>query len=88
MCLLVLFFASLDAVHSHRSVNPLGTTPLHSGEHCVLCLAAHLPLAVSGGTAAIAPVFTAVSETPRFCAEPGLDRLSGFSLYIRPPPLV
>jgi len=88
LCLLVLFVTSLDAVHSHGPIRPLGTKPLHSGEHCVLCMAAHLPLAVRASTAVSAPVFTAAAVLPFFHLEPAREPLSTFSLYMRPPPLV
>jgi hypothetical protein len=85
-CLLVLLVTSLDAIHSHGPVNALGAKPLRSGEHCVLCMAAHLPLAVSASTAAPVPVFTAAAMLPSFHMEPAREPLSAFSLYMRPPP--
>lgn len=85
LCLLVLFVTSLDAIHSHGPTSPQAS---RSGEHCVLCLAAHLPLAVSASTAAPAPVFTEAAMLPSLHTEPARQPLSAFSLYMRPPPLV
>jgi hypothetical protein len=83
LCLLVLFLTSLDAIHSHGPANPL-----RSGEHCLLCMAAHLPMAVSASAAAPAPVFAAVTTLSYFHAGPARQPLNVFSLCMRPPPLV
>ena len=87
LCLLLLLVTSLAAIHSHGPISPLGIKPLRSGDHCVLCMAAHLPLAVGGSTLEPAPVSTAVMLLPSLHVEPAREALSGFSLYMRPPPI-
>ncbi len=87
LCLLLLFVTSLDAIHIHGPSNTAGTEPLGSGHYCLLCMAAHLPLAVGVGITAPAPVFAAAIMLPLVHLEPAREPLNAFSLYMRPPPL-
>ena len=86
MCLLLLGLSSYDAIHVHRSVGPLENAPL-SPHHCLLCLAAHLPLAVSASPAApMLPVARATALVPKQVGR--YESATSFPLYTRPPPRV
>jgi hypothetical protein len=85
-CAVVLSAIVLIALHSHAYVDPLDDQPINGGHHCLLCIAAHLPQAVSAGTptpvppgaSAVTLSFTKMVAT----REPQI----AFSLYMRPPP--
>ena len=85
-CALILSAIVLIALHSHAFLDPLDDQPINSGHHCMLCIAAHLPQAVS--TSAPLPIPpSSMAMTP---TSPGA-RLApnaelAFSLYMRPPP--
>jgi hypothetical protein len=86
VCLLLLGLSSYDAIHVHRSVGPLENAPL-APHHCLLCLAAHLPLTVSASPAApMLPEVQAAALVPEQvrCYESA----SRLPLYTRPPPQV
>ena len=83
LCLLLLCIISIEALHVHDSLRPLLLTSSH---HCVLCMAAHLPLAVCPDTVAPVPRFrqtlgAVVLEVHRY------ESRAGSSLFTRPPPV-
>ena len=85
-CTLVLSAIVLIALHTHASIDPLDDQPLNGGHHCLLCIAAHLPQAVSSGTVTPVPP-TAAADTLSFAAaESAREPQLAFSLYMRPPP--
>jgi hypothetical protein len=86
VCLLLLGLSSYDAIHVHRSVGPLEDAPL-APHHCLLCLAAHLPLTVNARPAA--PVIAVARRTTLVFDQLGsYESASTFPLYTRPPPQV
>jgi hypothetical protein len=86
VCLLLLALSSYDSVHVHRSVGPLENAPL-APHHCLLCLAAHLPLTMNASpTAPMLPVARAAALVPEQVA--CYESASRLPLYIRPPPQV
>lgn len=76
----------LVALHSHSSIDPLDEQPLTGGHHCLLCIAAHLPSAVSN--AAVTPLPPVVSPIAVIATNIAIKRETkiAFSLYMRPPP--
>jgi len=82
LCLLLLCATNAQAVHTHplTSVRPLG-----SFDHCLLCIAAHLPLAMPAAVVAPAPL---AMPSPIVIGREPLQRepLSLFPLHNRPPP--
>jgi hypothetical protein len=86
VCLLLMCVSSYDAIHVHRSVGPLESAPL-TPHHCLLCLAAHLPVTISAGPATPIPRFTCAAPLPP-------ERVASYEsaatlvLYTRPPPQV
>ncbi len=85
LCLLLLCVLSIDALHVH---DPLAAAAAPSGNphHCVLCMAAHLPLALS--PSAIAPTPSCRQSDIALPADTyAYESLAGFPLYMRPPPL-
>lgn len=87
-CALVLSAIVLIALHSHAVLDPLDEQPINGGHHCLLCIAAHLPQAVSS-TAQILllPSSSAVLLTSSKTDVPHETQLA-FSLYMRPPPVL
>jgi hypothetical protein len=86
VCLLLMCVGGYDAIHVHRSVGPLESAPL-STHHCLLCLAAHLPVTISAGPATPIPRFTCAAPLP---PEQVASYESAATLvpYTRPPPQV
>ncbi len=84
LCLLLLCVLSIDALHVHDPFASAGA-PSGNPHHCVLCMAAHLPLAVSPSTDAPIPQYRRLSSLPPAAAY-DYESLVGFSLYMRPPP--
>ena len=86
VCLLLMCVSSYDAIHVHSSVGPLESAPL-APHHCLLCLAAHLPVAISAGPATPIPRFTCAAPLP---PEQVASYESAATLvpYTRPPPQV
>jgi hypothetical protein len=86
VCLLLMCVSSYDAIHVHRSVGPLESAPL-TPHHCLLCLAAHLPVTISAGPATPIPRFTCAAPLP---PEQVASYESAATLvpYTRPPPQV
>lgn len=84
LCLLLMCVSSYDAIHVHRSVGPLESAPL-APHHCLLCLAAHLPVTISAGPAVPLPRFTCAAPLPPEQAR-SYESTATFSFYIRPPP--
>jgi hypothetical protein len=86
VCLLLLGLSSYDAIHVHRSVGPLENAPV-APHHCLLCLAASMPLGMHAIPAApIAPIARpAALITDQVVA---YESASTFPLCIRPPPQV
>lgn len=85
-CALVLSAIVLIALHTHASFDPLDDQPLASGHHCLLCITAHLPQAVSSGTVAPLPPSTAADTLSLATMESAREPKLAFSLYMRPPP--
>lgn len=85
-CAVVLSAIVLVALHSHAYLDPLDEQPINGGHHCLLCITAHLPQAVSPGVSM--PVPPAASSIALAFAKPDVTRESqlAFSLYMRPPP--
>jgi hypothetical protein len=78
--------SSYDAIHVHRSVGPLEGVPL-SSHHCLLCVAAHLPVTISASPAAPLPRFScAVPLPPEQIGS--YESAITLTLYTRPPPQV
>ena len=84
LCLLLMCLTSYDAIHIHRSVGPLESAPL-TPHHCLLCLAAHLPVTISAGPVAPLPRFTCAAPLPPEQAR-SYESAATFPLYTRPPP--
>lgn len=86
LCLLLLCLSSYDAIHVHRTVGPLENAPL-GPHHCLLCLAAHLPLSLNAGPAA--PMVSVACPAALVPDQPGCyESASTLPLYTRPPPQV
>lgn len=83
----LLCITTLISIHAHASADPLQADPLSGSHHCLLCVAAQLPLAVSACTDVPTPVFTAPATVTFWQLETVVEPLSTFSLYTRPPPL-
>jgi len=84
LCLLLVGVISYSAIHVHGSAASLEETPL-APHHCLLCVAAHLPLSIHAG-----PSLTIVNS-PRPAAvaaeNPGSYESSiKFPFCTRPPP--
>jgi len=78
--------SSYDAIHVHRSVGPLEGAPL-SSHHCLLCVAAHLPVTISASPAAPLPrISCAVPLPPEQIGS--YESAITLALYTRPPPEV
>lgn len=76
----------LIALHSHALLDPLDDHPISGGHHCLLCIAAHLPQAVSSNAQVLLlPNSSAVLLASGESDTAHEARLS-FSLYMRPPP--
>ena len=86
LCLLLMCVSGYDAIHVHRSVGPLDNAPLAT-HHCLLCLAAHLPVTISAGPATPIPRFTCAAPLPPEQVG-SYESAAMLVLYIRPPPLV
>ncbi|MGI9102593.1 MAG: hypothetical protein ACR2IF_09140 [Terriglobales bacterium] len=86
LCLLLLCVLSIDALHVH---DPLATAgaPAGNPHHCVLCMAAHLPLAASPIAIVPGPSRrqSGITLPIRMYA---YQSLAGFQLYMRPPPAI
>jgi hypothetical protein len=86
LCTVLLCTMVLVALHSHSSIDPFDEQPLSGGHHCLLCIAAHLPSAMSN--AAVAPLPPAASSIALTALHMEVKRETqiAFSLYMRPPP--
>jgi hypothetical protein len=85
-CALVLSTIVLIALHSHAFLDPLDDQPINGGHHCLLCIAAHLPQAVSSSAEIpLLPNSSAVLLASSELGTPHEAQLA-FSLYMRPPP--
>jgi hypothetical protein len=86
VCLLLMCVSSYDAIHVHRSVGPLESTPL-TPHHCLLCLAVHFPVTISAGPAA--PVANPGCATPLPPEQVrSYESACTLALYTRPPPVI
>jgi hypothetical protein len=86
VCLLLLGLSSYDAIHLHHSVGPLENAPL-APHHCLLCLAAHLPLSIHASPAT--PMIAVARAAALVCDQLGsYESASTYPLYTRPPPQV
>ena len=84
VCLILLLVSGYDAIHVHNLVGPLEDAPV-APHHCLLCLAAHMPLSIQAGPAA--PVFAFSRSLAQIPGKPGgYESAATFPLYIRPPP--
>ncbi len=85
-CTVLLSTIVLVALHSHVCADPLTDQPLNGGHHCLLCIAAHLPSAMS--QAAVVPAPPRACHVAIASANAGVNHESeiAFSLYMRPPP--
>ena len=86
VCLLLMCVSSYDAIHLHRSVGPLESAPLAT-HHCLLCLAAHLPVTISAGPATPIPRFTCAAPLPPEQVG-SYESAATLVPYTRPPPQV
>ena len=86
VCLLLMCVSSYDAIHVHRSVGPLESAPL-TPHRCLLCLAAHLPVAISAGPATPIPRFTCAAPLPPEQVA-SYESAATLVLHTRPPPQV
>jgi hypothetical protein len=86
VCALLLCLIIADNLHTHRVLTPAEAAPLSDSPHCLLCMAAHLPVAISEQSAIPVPSFT--RETT-LAAHPVCvyESCPAFTLYIRPPPI-
>lgn len=86
LCTVLLCTIVLVALHSHSSIDPFDEQPLSGGHHCLRCIAAHLPSAMSH--AAVAPLPPAASSITQTATDTEARRETqiAFSLYMRPPP--
>lgn len=84
VCLLLMGLSSYDAIHIHRSVGPAESAPLTS-HHCLLCLAAHVPAAVSASPAAALLSISCMTQLPPEQAD-SYESAGMLPLYTRPPP--
>lgn len=80
----LLFLTSYDAIHVHSGSASSQEDPVAS-HHCLLCLSAHLPLAVH-----VAPMLPGAAFSRAAAPIPdqpdSYDSAIAFSLYTRPPP--
>lgn len=85
-CALVLSAIVLIALHSHALLDPLDDQPINDGHHCLLCIAAHLPQAVSSRTQLplLPSSFSILHASSEIHASH--EAQLAFSLYMRPPP--
>lgn len=85
-CTVLLSTIVLVALHSHVCADPLGDQPLNGGHHCLLCIAAHLPSAMSH--VSVVPVPPRASHVAIVSTSARVKHESeiAFSLYMRPPP--
>ncbi len=84
VCLLLLFVSSYDATHIHAWTVSPPSTPV-APHHCLLCLAAHLPLTIHASPAS--PAAPAGRTTALVPDEPGsYDSAGPFLFHTRPPP--
>ncbi len=84
--LLLLGISSFDSVHIHNWSGSQQNTPV-APHHCLLCLAAHLPMTVH--VSPMPPRVAFSRRAPVAAVEPGsYDSVITFSLYTRPPPQV
>jgi hypothetical protein len=83
----LLCVTTLVGIHTHAQADPLQADPLSGSHHCLLCVTAQLPLAVSACAAAPTPVFTAPVTVTIGDLDTVVEPRHTFSLYTRPPPL-
>ena len=86
VCLLLMCVSSYDALHVHGSVNPLESAP-QAPHHCLLCLAAHLPVTIIAVAAVPIPRFTCATTLPPENAG-SYESAAMLTCYTRPPPQV
>ena len=84
LCLLLTCVIVLGAIHLHPSVGPLESAPL-APHHCLLCLAAHLPVTISLGPVDPLPRLACAGLLPLEAAV-SYESAATLALYIRPPP--
>ena len=85
-CAVLLSAIVLVALHSHSYIDPLDEQPMSGGHHCLLCMTAHLPSALSSATfVPLPPAATSIAMTASD-NEVKRDVQITFSLYMRPPP--
>ena len=86
-CAVLLSAIVLVALHSHSYIDPFDEQPMSGGHHCLLCIAAHLPSAMS--SASIAPLLPVASSVALSATDSQVrpEAEIAFSLYMRPPPL-
>ena len=87
-CTLVLSAIVLIALHSHAFLDPLDDQPINGGHHCLLCIAAHLPQAVSSSAPLPVPPTIVAMTLVSSGASLSPDAKLAFSLYMRPPPSI
>jgi hypothetical protein len=86
LCTVLLCTIVLVALHSHSFIDPFDKQPISGRHHCLLCIAAHLPSAMSHvATAPLQPAATPVAQSTTD-AEVTREPRIAFSLYMRPPP--
>jgi hypothetical protein len=84
VCLFLICLASFNVLHIHGSGGSSEHTPA-AAHHCLLCLAAHLPLSIPAGPALpVLGLSRPAAPAPEICA--CYDSAKPFSLSIRPPP--
>ena len=86
VCLLLMCVSSYDAIHVHRSVGPLESAPL-TPHHCLLCLAAHLPVTISADPATPISRFNCAAPLPPEQVG-SYESAATLVPYTRPPPQV
>jgi hypothetical protein len=63
VCLLLMCVSSYDALHVHGSGHPLESAP-QAPHHCLLRLAAHLPITINALAAVPIPRYTCATPLP------------------------
>lgn len=85
-CTVLLCAIALVAFHSHSASDPFDEQPMSGGHHCLLCVAAHLPSAMSTTTVVPVPPAAGSIALTLTDSEQRREAQITFSLYMRPPP--